>query len=41
MLTSRLRALFAEWVLRWQAGGDLPRDDDDDDLRWYEISYWC
>jgi hypothetical protein len=42
MLVLRLRSFLAEVLLRWQGGGDLPQDHDDDDgPRWYDLPHWC
>lgn len=42
MFATRLRALFDEWFLRWQGGGERPQDHrDDDGPRWYDLPHWC
>ncbi len=42
MIATRLRALLAEVLVRWQHGGELPRSADDEaQPHWYELPYWC
>jgi hypothetical protein len=41
MFATQLRTLLAEWLLRWQGGGERPQDHDDVGPRWYDLPHWC
>lgn len=42
MLLTHLRALWAAYLLRWQAGGESPAAAvNAEQPHWYELPYWC